>query len=247
MTTNEITVNKEAVEAMFKVGAHFGYTKSRRHPSTTDYIFGAKNRIEIFDLEKTSVLLEQAKQFVEEIAAQGKQILFVSGKREAMSVLKDAAAKIDQPYVAGRWIGGTLTNFEQIQKRTSRLEKLLTEKEKGLLAKYTKKERLLIDREIDKLKERFGGITNMKTRPGAVFIIDVKHEDNATAEALVEKLPIISLSSSDCDISNVTRPILANDNAVHSISFILSEIVAAYQAGAKRKQAAVKPAAPAAK
>jgi small subunit ribosomal protein S2 len=244
MTTTETTVNKEAVEAMFKVGAHFGYTKARRHPSTSDYIFGAKNRIEIFDLEKTSGLLATAKQFVEDLAANGKQILFVSGKREAISVLKDAAAKIDQPYVAGRWIGGTLTNFEQIQKRVSRLEKLTTEKEKGLLAKYTKKERLLIDREIDKLKERFGGITNMKARPGAIFIIDVNKEDNATAEALVEKLPIISLSSSDCDISNVTYPILANDNAVHSIAYVLAEIVSAYQAGAKRKQAAAKPAAP---
>ncbi|MEY2641034.1 MAG: ribosomal protein small subunit ribosomal protein [Candidatus Parcubacteria bacterium] len=235
MTTKETTINKEAVEAMFKVGAHFGYTKSRRHPSTSDYIFGAKNRIEIFDLEKTSGLLDAAKQFVEEIAAQGKQILFVSGKREAMSVLKDAAVKIDQPYVSGRWIGGTLTNFEQIQKRVQRLEKLLMEKEKGLLAKYTKKERLLIDREIEKLKERFGGIVNMKTRPGAVFIVDVKQEDNATAEAVNEKLPIVSLSSSDCDITKVTYPILANDNGVHSISYVLAEIVAAYQAGAKRK------------
>jgi small subunit ribosomal protein S2 len=242
MTTNEITVNKESVEAMFKVGAHFGYTKSRRHPSTSNYIFGAKNRIEIFDLEKTSTLLEKAKQFVEATAAAGKQILFVSGKREAVSSLRDAAMKIDQPYVAGRWIGGTLTNFEQIQKRVTRFEKLTMEKEKGLLAKYTKKERLLIDREIAKLKERFGGITNMKAKPAAVFIIDVNQEDNAVNEALAEKLPIVSLSSSDCDISKIAFPIPANDNGVQSINYILAELVAAYQAGAKKKQTVAKPA-----
>lgn len=231
-------VNKEVVDAMFKAGAHFGYTKSRRHPSTAPYIFGAKNSIEIFDLEKTSPLLEKAKQFIENIAAEGKQVLFVSGKREAIRPLRDAAEKIDQPYVAGRWIGGTLTNFEQIQKRVSRLEKLASEKEKGLLAKYTKKERLLIDREIEKLTERFGGITNMKSKPGVVFVIDPKQEDNAVAEALNENIPIVALASSDCNISKITHPILANDNAVGSITFVLEQLIEAYQAGEKRKKAA---------
>lgn len=232
------TVNKDMVEALFKVGAHFGYSKSRRHPSTASFIFGIKNRIEIFDLEKTSVQLENAKAFVEEIAASGKQILFVSGKREAVRLVRDASEKIDQPYVAGRWIGGTLTNFEEIQKRINRLEKLTTEKEKGLLAKYTKKERLLIDREIAKLQERFGGITNMKSKPGAVFIIDAKQEDNALAEAVNEKIPVISLSNSDCDIKDVKFPILGNDSSSATINYILGEIVASYQAGAKRKKTA---------
>jgi small subunit ribosomal protein S2 len=232
------TVNKDMVEALFKVGAHFGYSKSRRHPSTASFIFGIKNKIEIFDLEKTSSQLEKTKAFVEELAASGKQILIVSGKREAIRLVRDASEKIDQPYVAGRWIGGTLTNFEEIQKRISRLEKLTTEKEKGLLAKYTKKERLLIDREITKLQERFGGVTNMKSKPGAVFIIDVKQEDNAAAEAKNEKIPVISLSNSDCDIKDVQFPILGNDGSSATITYILGEIVSSYQAGVKRKKAA---------
>lgn len=234
--TNDKTVNKDIVEALFKSGAHFGYSKSRRHPSTTPFIFGIKNKIEIFDLEKTSSQLEEAKAFVEEIAASGKQILFVAGKREAIRPIKDAAEKIDQPYVAGRWIGGTLTNFDEIQKRVSRFEKLSTEKAKGLLAKYTKKERLLIDREIEKLEERFGGITNMKSRPGAVFIVDVKKEYNATAEAKLENVPVITLSNSDCDINGIKFPVLGNDSSIATINYILGELVSSYQAGSKRKK-----------
>lgn len=235
--TNGKTVNKDIVEALFKAGAHFGYSKSRRHPSTAPFIFGIKNKIEIFDLEKTSSQLEEAKAFVEEVAASGKQILFVAGKREAIRPIKDAAEKIDQPYVAGRWIGGTLTNFEEIQKRVSRFERLSMEKTKGLLAKYTKKERLLIDREIEKLEERFGGITNMKSRPAAVFIVDVKREYNALAEAKNENIPVVTLSNSDCDITGVKYPVLGNDGSVATINYILGELVSSYQTGAKRKKA----------
>lgn len=234
--TNDKTVNKDIVESLFKAGAHFGYSKSRRHPSTAPFIFGIKNKIEIFDLEKTSTQLEEAKAFIEEVAASGKQVLFVAGKREAVRLVRDAAEKIDQPYVAGRWIGGTITNFEEIQKRVSRFEKLSMEKTKGLLAKYTKKERLLIDREIEKLEERFGGITNMKTRPAAIFIVDVKREDNALAEAKVAGIPVVTLSNSDCDITGIQYPVLGNDGSVATISYILGELVSSYQAGAKRKK-----------
>lgn len=239
--TNGKTVNKDVVEALFKAGAHFGYSKSRRHPSTAPYIFGIKNKIEIFDLEKTSSQLEDAKAFVETLGENGKQILFVAGKREAVRLIKDYADKIDQPYVAGRWIGGTLTNFEEIQKRVSRFEKLTMEKTKGLLAKYTKKERLLIDREIDKLDNRFGGITNMKSRPAAVFIVDVKREDNALAEAKLENVPVITISNSDCDISGVKFPILGNDGSVATISYILGELVSSYQTGLKKKKSTPAP------
>lgn len=236
--TNDKTINKDMVEALFNAGAHFGYSKSRRHPSTSPFIFGIKNRVEIFDLEKTSAQLEEAKAFVEEIGAQGKQILFVSGKREAIRPVKDFAEKIDQPHVAGRWIGGTLTNFDEIQKRVSRFEKLTMEKTKGLLAKYTKKERLLIDREIAKLEERFGGITNMKSRPAAMFVVDVKKEENAVAEAKLEKIPVITLSNSDCDINGIQFPVLGNDSSVATINYILGELVSSYQAGLKRKKSA---------
>lgn len=234
--TNGKIINKDMVDTLFKTGAHFAYSKSRRHPSTAPFIFGVKNKIEIFDLEKTSSQIEDAKAFIEEVAAAGKQVLFVAGKREAMRLVKDFADKIDQPYVSGRWIGGTLTNFEEIQKRVSRLEKLSMEKTKGLLAKYTKKERLLIDREIDRLEERFGGIISMKSKPGAVFIVDVKREEITLAEAKLEKIPVITISNSDCDISGIKYPVVGNDSSVATIAYILEELSSSYKEGVKKRK-----------
>lgn len=221
---------------MFAVGAHYGYTKSRRHPTVLPYIFGTKGGVEIFDLEKTVTLLDAAKAFVKKLASEDKQILFVAGKRQALGIVKDGADQINQPYVAGRWIGGTLTNFEEIAKRVARFETLTEQKEKGLLAKYTKKERLLIDREIAKLNERFGGIVSMKRKPAALFIIDSSQEHNAHAEAIVTHVPVVSLCGSDCDITNVEYPIVANDSSVDSIKYFVNEIVTAYKEGAKEKK-----------
>lgn len=147
--------SKNAVENLFKAGAHFAYAKSRRHPSAKPFIFGVKNKVEIFDLEKTHVELEKAKDFVRKIGETGGQILFVTGKSEAKETVKNIASSLGMPYVAGRWIGGTITNFPEIRKRVTKLETLTAQKEKGELAKYTKKERLLIDRDIEKTKHKF--------------------------------------------------------------------------------------------
>lgn len=228
--------DKKTVEEMFAVGAHYGYTKSRRHPTVLPYIFGSKGGVEIFDLEKTSSLLDKAQEFVSKLASEGKQILFVAGKRQAIGAMKDGADSIDQPYSIGRWIGGTLTNFDEVSKRVQRLESLLDQKEKGLLAKYTKKERLLIDREIEKLEDRFGGIVSMKKKPAALFIIDSTQEEIAHHEAGVTNIPVISLCSSDCDISKVEYPIVANDSSIDSIKYFISEIVSAYKEGATKKK-----------
>lgn len=231
------TDNTEAIESMLQAGVHFGYAKSRRHPSTKSFIAGSKNGYEIIDLEKTAEQAQKALAFVSEVAKERGQILFVSTKREFTSILKDAAMSIDQPYVIGRWIGGTLTNFEEISKRVKRLENLLDQKSKGLLAKYTKKERLMIDREIEKLEERFGGITNMKFKPKAVFVIDSKHEDIAVQEARNEKIPVIGISNSDCDIDALTHPIIANDSSVKSVKFFVQQIVEVYKNSKVEKKA----------
>jgi small subunit ribosomal protein S2 len=227
---------KKAVESMFEAGAHFGYAKARRHPSTKAFIFGTKDGVELIDLEKTADMLEKAKEFAYEVAKNGGQILFVGTKKEISSYVKDSALKVDMPYVSNRWIGGTLTNFSEIQKRVKKLEDLESEKEKGLLAKYTKKERLLIDRDLEKLNERFGGITNMKAKPQAVFIVDSKEEDNALQEAFVEGIDVISLSNSDCDIKSIKHPIVANDSSVKSVRFFVDEIVEAIKEGQKDRK-----------
>lgn len=231
------TDNTQVIESMVQAGVHFGYAKSRRHPSTKAHIAGTKNGYEIIDLETTANQTARALEFVAQVAQDRGQILFVSTKREFASVIKDAALSIDQPYVVGRWIGGTLTNFEEISKRVKRYESLLEQKSKGLLAKYTKKERLLIDREIEDLEERFGGITNMKFKPKAVFVIDSKHEDIAVQEALKEKFAVIGISNSDCNIDILTYPIIANDSSIKSVKFFVQQIVDTYKNAKIEKKA----------
>jgi small subunit ribosomal protein S2 len=230
MKTEENT-KTNLIDKMFQAGAHFGFAKSRRHPSALPFIFGKKNNVEIFDLEKVEEKLKEAKEFVSKAASQKRQILFVGGKRESQGIIKDVAERIEMPYVAGRWIGGTLTNFEEIRKRVKKLQELTTQKEKGELGKYTKKERLMIDREIEKLTERFGGIVSMDRKPAAVFIIDADKESIAREEATQNNIPVISLMSSDCDMTKVQYPIPANDTSVKSIRFFAEEIAEAYEEG----------------
>lgn len=222
------TLNKEKVlEELFKVGAHFGFGKSRRHPSTNQYIFGSKNRVDIFDLEKTIELLDRALDFVASITESGAKILFVGGKNEAQSIIKEEAEKAKMPYVAGRWIGGTLTNFSEISKRIEIMLSLLSQKEKGELSKYTKRERLFIDRKIEKLQKMFNGIKDMKSLPKAIFIVDPRYENTALNEARNLKIPVIALCGSDNDIKNIDYPIMANDSNITSIKFFVAKIAEA--------------------
>ncbi len=227
---------KNAIENLFKAGAHFAYTKSRRHPSAKPFIFGVKNKVEIFDLEKTQEKIEEAKKFIESIASAGGMILFVGGKSEAKEAVLNTAQSLGQPYVAGRWIGGTLTNFPEIRKRVSKLEDLTAKKEKGELAKYTKKERLLIDRDIINLQESFSGLIPMKEFPKALFVVDSKREHIAIAEAKKNNIKIVSLSGSDCDFADVDYVIPANDSSIHTINYVVGEIASAFKAGKNAKK-----------
>ncbi len=227
--TEEKKINSERIDEMFKAGAHFGYSKTRRHASVAPYIFGVKNQVEIIDLEKTDALLEKALNFIAGLAKDGKQVLFVGGKNEARGALKIAAESIGMPFVDGRWIGGTLTNFTEIKKRLMKLEDLTKQKEKGELSKYTKKERLMIDREIANLERFFSGISSMKDLPKAVVVIDSKKEIIAVNEAKNMNIPVVSLCGTDCDITNINYPIVANDSAVSSITFFANEIAKGYQ------------------
>lgn len=224
-------VNNDRIDEMFKAGAHFGYSKTRRHPSVANYIFGLKNKVEIIDLEKADALLEKALAFVSSLAKEGKSILFVGGKAESRSSLRMAAESAGIPFVDGRWIGGTLTNFPEIKKRLAKLEDLTSQKEKGELAKYTKKERMMIDREIENLEKFFSGISSLKDLPKAIFVVDSKKEEIAVTEARKMKIPVVSLSGTDCDISVVNYPIVANDSSVSSITFFVNEIAKAYKKG----------------
>ncbi|MFZ2621410.1 MAG: 30S ribosomal protein S2 [Minisyncoccia bacterium] len=223
------------IDGLFSAGAHFGFIKSRRHPSNKPFIFGIKNKIEIFDLEKTSDSLNKALEFIEELGSKNAKIIFVSGKNEARSAIVAVAESINMPYVAGRFIGGTLTNFPQIRKRVEKLESWVSQKEKGELSKYTKKERLLIDREVDKLREFFFGLSVMKNLPQAVFVVDAKKEFIAVKEAQKMGIPVIALCGTDNNLNEVEFPIPGNDASRTSIEFFLKKIAESYKAGQLRK------------
>lgn len=221
------------IKTLYDAGAHVGYSRTRRHPTASPFLFATKDRTDIFDLEETAKRIEKATDFVASLAQAGKQVIFVGGKHEAQDAVKAAALQAGLPYVAGRWIGGTLTNFKIIRKRIDRLEKLMAEREAGELAKYTKKERLMIDREIDELLARFGGIVSVKDLPAALFVVDTRHEHTAVQEANQLKIPVIGLSSSDGDFSLIQYPIPGNDTSVKTVRLVLGEISDAYQKGKK--------------
>lgn len=217
------------IEEMFTAGAHFGLGRSRRHPSMTPFIFGTKNSTDIFDLEKTVQTFDKMVSLIMALGKEGKTILFVGGKKESAGAIKDTAMALNMPYVNGRWIGGTLSNFSQIRKRIDRYEKLVSDRDKGELAKYTKRERMLIDKEIDSLEHMFYGIVSLKKMPDALFVVDPRHEKIAVKEALDMGIPVFALSSSDCNIHDVTHSIIGNDTSKSSINLFLGEIAKVYQ------------------
>lgn len=219
----------DVIEKLFGVGAHFAYAPSRRHPSLSKYIFGAKGGTELFDLEKTAESLEKALEYIKTLAANRKVVLFVGGKAEASKLVERTAERIGQPYVAGRWIGGTITNFSEINKRLSRLTELTDMREKGELVKFTKLERLLIDREIADLELMFGGLKGMTKIPDAMVVVDPKKEAGAVEEARQHNIPVVALMNSDCDAKPITYPIPGNDASVQTIAFVLDEIAKTYE------------------
>jgi len=219
--------NTNTIKDMFAAGAHYSYTKSRRHPSVKDFIFGQKGNNDIFDLELVADKLEEAKAAIAELTKLGGQVLFLGGKNEARDIMRNTAESKGQPFSCARYIGGTLTNFKEIRKRVDKLEKLMADKESGALEKFTKLERLMIDREITDLEQKFGGLLSMKKLPAAVFVIDPEFETKGVAEAIQLNIPVIALANNDCNISKITYPIPANDTTSKSIKYFVDEVSSA--------------------
>lgn len=216
---------------LLKSGAHFGHKTSRWNPKMKPYIFTVRNNIHIIDLEKTRTGLQKAADFAADLAKQGNSILFVGTKRQARDIVKQQAQNCGMPYVNLRWLGGTFTNFRTIQKTVRKLEKLQQRKDSpDFELKYTKKERLLIEREIEKLTKLFEGIKNMKKTPAAVFIADIHHDDIALTEARKMKVPVIAIVDTNTDPGLVKYPIPANDDATAAVELITKTIAEAIKA-----------------
>ncbi len=229
MTTGSTTAE---FKRLFDTGAHFAQVKSRRHPSMKPFLVGTKGRQEIIDLVKTAEQLEAAKAAMATLAKEGKTILFVGGKVEIAALVKKSAQDISAPFVAARWLGGTISNWNEIKKRIDRLAELTEKGAAGTLAKqHTKLELVHIGREKKRLEERLDGITTLLKRPDALLVVDTKHEKHAVKEANDAGIPIIAIMSSDCNLKEAAYPIVANDTSRETVRLILTELAGAFKKG----------------
>lgn len=209
---------------MLEAGMHFGHKTSRWHPKMDPFIFGVSSDVHIINLEKTTSLLQDALNTITDITSRGGVVLFVGTKIQAKDIVKKYAEESGMPYVTERWLGGTLTNFKQIKDSIKRFKSLKDKRDKGELKKYTKKEQLLLSREIDELETKVGGIQDMTRVPEAMFVIDVKNEKTAILEAKVTGTQVIAVCDTNINPSKIDKVIPANDDAVKSIE-ILSKLV----------------------
>lgn len=215
------------LEQLLEVGSHFGHQAKRWHPKMKPYIWTVREGVHVFDLAKTKEKLEQAMAFVKETAAKGGKILFVGTKRQAMGIVKEEAIRCGMPYLTERWLGGAITNWQQIKKRIDKLLEMQEKREKGEYEKYTKKENLLIDREISRLERFFGGVVDLQELPAAIFVVDAKKEAAAVKEAKMKGIKVIAIVDTNTNPDGVDYLIPANDDAVGSIKFIVSQIASA--------------------
>jgi small subunit ribosomal protein S2 len=220
-----------SLEGLFRAGVHFGYARTRRHPRMRNFVAGVKSNIEIFHLEKVWTELSRALAFMESLGKEKSAVLWVGTKPAAAETIQKIAEEFGHPYVNKRWIGGTLTNNKVIRDRINYWQGLVEKKKSGELAKYTKQEQLMIQREIDRLSVSFGGLVSYASMPKAMVIIDTNEEVNALREAQLKRIPVVALMNTDCDPDGITYPIPGNDNAPHSISYILGKLHEAYKKG----------------
>jgi len=230
------------IKQLLEAGAHFGHKTERWHPKMAQYIHSKRGGSHIIDLTKTVANLEDALSFLTKTASEGKQILLVGTKKQAQDLVKQTAIDTGMPYVTERWLGGMLTNWNTIGGRVKHMKDLEARMASGELAnKYNKLEVQRFQEEIDQLNVLYGGIKEMNSRPGAVFVIDVVHDANAVREANKMNIPIVALVDTNADPSQITHPIPANDDAIKTIALILNYVKSAIETGkAKAKQPADK-------
>lgn len=225
-----------SMKQLLEAGVHFGHQTRRWNPKMARFIFTERNGIYIIDLQKTVKKVEEAYAFLRDVAASGAPVLFVGTKKQAQNSIKEEALRCNMFYVNERWLGGMLTNFRTIQTRIARLKELETMFEDGSMEKYTKKEVILMRRELDKLEKNLGGIKDMKKLPGAIFIIDSKKEEIAVLEARKLHIPVVATVDTNCDPDVIDYPIPANDDAIRAVKLLASKMADAVLEGRQGQQ-----------
>jgi small subunit ribosomal protein S2 len=220
---------------MLKAGAHFGHRPSKRHPKMEPFLFAEKGNVSIINLESTQEKLNEALEFVKEVAKNNGIILFVGSKRQAKPIIKKYAEETGMPYVIERWLGGTFTNYNNVFKLINKLKKIEAEILSGELKKYTKKEQLDFEKEVIRLNTLVGGVKQMTKVPEAIFIVDLKKEKTAFREALKTKVKTIALVDANINPEKVDYPIPCNDDATKAIEMITGLVAEAIKAGREGK------------
>lgn len=231
-----------SMKQLLEAGVHFGHQTRRWNPKMAPYIFTERNGIYIIDLQKTVKKLEEAYLYVRDIAAEGKDILFVGTKKQAQDSVKEEAISCGMPFVNARWLGGMLTNFRTIRRRIDRLNQLRKMAEDGTFDLLPKKEVIKLNLEIEKLEKFLGGIQDMKKLPGAIFIVDPRKEKIAVAEAKKLGIPIVAIVDTNCDPDEVDCVIPANDDAIRAVKLIAQTMAHAVMEGRQGEQSAAEEA-----
>lgn len=223
---DEITL-KQLLEA----GCHFGHKAERWHPKAKEFIYEEREGIHVIDLARTKAGLTQAALFIKDTAKNGKSVLFIGTKKQASAIIKEEASRVGASYISQRWIGGFLTNWEQVHKNLERIRKLTEEEKNQAWKKYPKHERVKLSRYLRKLEKFYGGVINLRQLPDAVFIIDIKRESIAVYEAQKMNIKVVGVVDTNSDPSKIDYPVPANDDAVGSIRLLVKYLADAYLEG----------------
>lgn len=214
-----------SLQDLFDVGCHLGHQAQKWHPKIKPWIYGVQDGIHIFDLEKTMQQLEKAQKRIQELKSEGKSLVVVATKKQAVELVVNIAQKVEIMYIINRWPGGLITNWDQVRKSIKRMNDIENGLASGKFKENTKYERLLMEKELNRLKRLFGGLKNLKNRPDALLVIDGMKEKNAMGEAAKEGVELIALVDSNTDPSEVNIPIPANDDAISSIKIIIEALL----------------------
>jgi len=230
--------NTSLQQQLLEAGVHFGHLRKKWNPKMLPYIFAEKKGIHIIDLNKTTECLQEAAAALKQIARSGKKILFVGTKKQAKDIVTECAQKVNMPYVTERWLGGMLTNFNTVRKSVKKMQSIEKMLNDGTFDSITKKERLTLSRDKDKMEKVLGGIAQLSRIPAALFIVDIGHEHIALAEAKRLGITTFGVVDTNCDPNKVDFAIPANDDATKSIAIITQYITAAIAEGLAERQAA---------
>jgi len=222
--------NTPSMQDLLEAGVHFGHQVRRWNPKMRNYIFDARDGVHVIDLEQTYKKLEEAMNFVRQLGEEGKIIIFLGSKKQAKAIVEEEAKRCGAKYVTERWIGGLLTNWEQTSSGIKKLKELKEQREEGIKDR-TKKEKGMIDREIAKLERFYGGIHDLEGLPDALFIVDVRKEENAAKEAGKKNIPVVAIADTNANLDLVDYPIPGNDDAIKAIRILCAAIADAYLEG----------------